>query len=143
VTWTPPKSPFHPHFIILVARRPEVSKVRSLTELCGFRVSMVSYLAPKGPLQCKRCHRFGHTQHNCGYAPRCVTCGDFHLSGGCFEASVLWLRRKPHGELPGLYEMERSEGGSCKQAPEHGRKSAATLPLRKLSGPRPLSSRWT
>jgi hypothetical protein len=28
-----------PHFIISVARGPEVSKVRSLSELCGLRVS--------------------------------------------------------------------------------------------------------
>jgi len=72
-----------PHFIVSVARGPEVSKVRSLTELCGLRVSVESYLAPKGPLQWKRCQRFGHTQRNCGYAPRCVACGGSHLSDGC------------------------------------------------------------
>jgi hypothetical protein len=71
-----------PHFIISVARGPEVSKVRSLTEHCGLRVSVESYVTPKGPLQCKRCQRFGHTQRNCGYAPRCVTCGGSHPSGG-------------------------------------------------------------
>ena len=67
-------SPSTPHFILSVARGPEVSRVRSITELCGLRVSE-SYLAPKGPMQCKRCQRFGHTQRNCGYAPRCVACG--------------------------------------------------------------------
>jgi hypothetical protein len=72
-----------PHFIISVARGPEVSKVRSLTEICGLRVSVESYVAPKGPLQCKRCQRFGHMQRYCGYAPRCVACGGAHLSGGC------------------------------------------------------------
>jgi hypothetical protein len=55
-----------PHFIISVARGPEVSKVRSLTELCGLRVSVETYVTPKGPLQCKRCQRFGHTQRTCG-----------------------------------------------------------------------------
>ena len=60
------------HFIVSVARGPEVSKVRSITELCGLRVSVETYVAPKGPLQCKRCQRFGHTQRNCGHAPRCV-----------------------------------------------------------------------
>jgi hypothetical protein len=39
-----------PQFIISVARGPEVSKVRSLTELCGLRVSVESYDTPKGPL---------------------------------------------------------------------------------------------
>jgi hypothetical protein len=71
------------HFIISVARGHEVSKVRSLTELCSLRVSVQSYVAPKGTVQCKRCQRFGHTQRNCGYAPRCVTCGAFQLSSGC------------------------------------------------------------
>jgi hypothetical protein len=46
-----------------------MSRVRSITDFCGFRVSD-SYVAPKCPLKCKRCQRFGHTQRNCGYAPR-------------------------------------------------------------------------
>jgi hypothetical protein len=29
-----------PHFIVCVARGPEVSRVRDLTELCGIRVSV-------------------------------------------------------------------------------------------------------
>jgi len=35
-----------PHFIVSVAHGPEVSKVRSLTELCGLRMLVKSYLAP-------------------------------------------------------------------------------------------------
>jgi len=30
--------PSHPHFIVSVARGPEVSRMRSITELCGLRV---------------------------------------------------------------------------------------------------------
>jgi hypothetical protein len=71
------------HFIVSVARGPDVAKVRFLIDLCGLRVRVETYNAPKGPLQCKRCQRFGHTQHNCGYAPRCVACGDEHPSGKC------------------------------------------------------------
>ena len=50
-----------PHFIVSVARGPEVTRVRSNTELCGLRVSVESYMAPKGHMQCKSCQRFGHT----------------------------------------------------------------------------------
>jgi hypothetical protein len=71
------------HFVVSVARGPEVQKVRSLTELCGLRVSVETYVAPKDPLQCRRCQRFGHTQRNCGYTPRCVACGKPHPSGEC------------------------------------------------------------
>jgi hypothetical protein len=60
-----------------------VAKVRSLTELCGLRVPVEMYVAPKGPLQCKRCQRLGHPQRYSGYAPRCVACGETHLSGEC------------------------------------------------------------
>jgi hypothetical protein len=66
-------------FIVLLPRGPGFQKVRSLSELCGLSVEM--YVIPKGPVQCKRCQRFGHTQRNCGYAPRCVACGETHLSG--------------------------------------------------------------
>jgi len=72
-----------PHIIVSVARGAEVSKVRSITELRGLRVSVELYLTPKVPLQCRRCQRFGHTHRNCGYAPRCFACYGSHLSGDC------------------------------------------------------------
>jgi len=46
-----------------------MSVVRSMTELCGLRVSVETYITPKGTLQCKGCQHFGHTQRYCGYAP--------------------------------------------------------------------------
>ena len=75
--------PLTPHFIVSVARGPEVPKVRSLTGLCGLRVKVETYVPPKGPLQCKRCQRFCHTQRNCGHGPRCVACGGPHLVADC------------------------------------------------------------
>jgi hypothetical protein len=75
--------PLTAHFIVLLARGPDVVKLSSLTELCGSRVTAETYTAPKGPLQWKRCQRFGNTQRYCGYAPRCVACGVAHLSGEC------------------------------------------------------------
>jgi hypothetical protein len=68
-------------FIVSVARGPDVSIVRSLTQLCGLRVTVETYVAPKGPLQCKRCQRFGHTQRKCGHTPQCVACGGSHITG--------------------------------------------------------------
>ena len=34
-------------------------------QLCGLRVTVESYVAPKRSLQCKRCQCFGHTKRNC------------------------------------------------------------------------------
>jgi len=58
-----------------------VAKVRSLTELREMQVSVETHIAPKGPFQRKGCQRFGHTQRYCDYEPRCVACGEAHLSG--------------------------------------------------------------
>jgi hypothetical protein len=75
--------PLIPHFTVSVARGPGVQKVPSFFELCSLRVSVEKYVAPKGSVQCKRCQRFGHTQRNSSYPPRCVACGDTHKSGEC------------------------------------------------------------
>jgi len=77
-----------------------------------------TYVDPKGPLHCKRCQRFGHKQVNCGYAPRCVACEGSHLSSDCStprkQLQCCGCGGKPHGEPPGLCEVQRSEGRSCK-----------------------------
>jgi hypothetical protein len=92
--------PLTPHFIVSVARVADVAKLRSLTELCGLRIKVETYNAAKGPPQCKRCQRFGHTQHNCGYAARCVICGDAHPSGTCVTPKQqLQLWRQPHCKI--------------------------------------------
>jgi hypothetical protein len=44
-------------------------------DLCGLRVNVDTYRAPKGPLRCKRCYCFGNAQPSCYYAPRCVVRG--------------------------------------------------------------------
>jgi hypothetical protein len=100
--------PFTPHFIVSVLRGPEVTKLRSLTELCGLRISVETYAAPKGPLQCKRCQRLGHTQRNCRYTPRCVACGEAHQSGGC---STPKEQLKCYG-CGGNHRKKQSNGGS-------------------------------
>jgi hypothetical protein len=38
-----------PYFVVSVARGPEVQKVRPLSELCGFRVCVETYVAPEAP----------------------------------------------------------------------------------------------
>ena len=84
-------------------------------------------MSPKGPLQCKCLQRFGHTQRNFGYAPRCVACGGTHLSGGCFTS---W--EQPHccdcggnhtGNYRGCVKWKEARAALEKQAPFRSRKS--------------------
>jgi hypothetical protein len=123
-------TPTTPHFIVSVARGPEVLKVHSLTELCGMRVSVESYVAPKGSLQCKRCQCFGHTQRNCSYATRCVACGGSHLFGGCSTPRKQPLCCGCGGDHTANYwgcvKWKEAKSALANQAPDRGRKSAAT-----------------
>lgn len=48
-------SPLTPHFIVSVPRDPDVMRIRSLSELCGLRVTVETYVAPKGSMPFKRC----------------------------------------------------------------------------------------
>jgi hypothetical protein len=75
--------PLPPHFVVSVARGPDVAKLRSLTELSSLRQRVETFNAPRGPLHYKRCQLFGHSQRNCGYAPRCIACREAHPSGKC------------------------------------------------------------
>ena len=106
-------------------------------------------MAPKGHLQCKRCQRFGHTQRNCGYVPRCVACGGAHLTGGCSTP-----REQPQccgcgGNHTASYrdciKWKEAKAALAKRATEGVRKSAvqANPPLLKPSVPGPLRSRRT
>jgi len=104
--------------------------VRLITELCGLRVSMESYLASKCPMQCKRCQRFENTQRNCGYAPRCVAYGGSNLSGRCPNP-----REKPQccgcgskltASYRGLVKSKEAKAALAKQAPQRAPRSAAT-----------------
>jgi len=141
--------PLTPYFIVSVARGPEMSKVRSITELCELRVSVEIYVAPKGPMQCKRSQRFGHTQRNCGYAPWCVACGGSHISGGCSTP-----REQPQccgcgGNHTANYRVVLS--GKKRRRPLQSKRPSVSKrappepspPLRKLSGPGPLPYRST
>jgi hypothetical protein len=119
-----------PHFIVSVARGPEVSRVRSLTELCGLRVTVESYVTSKGPLQCKRCQRFGHTQRNCGHAPRRVACGGCHLSGECpaprGQPQCCSCGGDHTANYMGCIKWKEARAALAKRAPDQARKSTAT-----------------
>jgi len=75
--------PSHAQVIVSVARRPKVLKVRSLNELCGLRISVESYVAPKRPLQCNSCQLFCNTQRNATAEMQPgASLGGSHFSGG-------------------------------------------------------------
>jgi hypothetical protein len=75
--------PATPYFIVTMARGTDVSRVSAITQVCRLRITVQSYTAPRRPLQCRRCQRFGHTQRGSSYAPRGIAFAEAHLSHAC------------------------------------------------------------
>jgi len=84
----------------------------------------------KGPLQCKRCKRLGHTQRNCGYAPRCVPCGVSHLSGDCpaprGQPRCSSCEGNHMANNRGCVRWKGARAALAKRTPERGRKMVAS-----------------
>ena len=111
---------------------------QSLNSAC-LRMSVESYVALKCPLQCKRRQRFGRTQRNCGYEPRCVACGGAHLTCGCSTP-----REQPQycgcgvnhtASYRGCNKWKEAKAGLAKRAPECVRKSARRCPEERRHKP--------
>ncbi|KAG8239648.1 hypothetical protein J437_LFUL019335 [Ladona fulva] len=55
----------------------------SVKYICGLKIRIEKHRPPKGPPQCHRCQLFGHTDKACHMPPRCVKCGENHLTANC------------------------------------------------------------
>ena len=84
-------------------------------------------MAPKGPLQCKRCQRFGHT-------PQCVACRGSHLWWVLYPvgaASVLWLWVNHTANYGGCIKWKEAKAALAKQAPDRAPKELRRRPPRR------------
>ena len=57
--------------------------ILKISSLLNYRVSVELPRKTSQIAQCKRCQEIGHSQNYCNKTPRCVKCGDKHLSKEC------------------------------------------------------------
>lgn len=72
-----------PLFLVTLPHTQESKQIYNLPDILRLRVRIESYRGRRGPTQCHRCQGFFHTQSGCRHKPRCVKCGQEHLSYEC------------------------------------------------------------
>lgn len=79
------KSPL-PLFFVDLDPAPENPNIFKLTSLCYTKVKVEEPHSRKDLPQCHRCQDYGHTKTYCNRDPRCVRCGQSHLSELCVKS---------------------------------------------------------
>lgn len=72
-----------PVWIISAYVTPDAPDIHQLTGLFNLKVTLEDYKNKQGPLQCYKCQGFGHKAIACFVKPKCVKCGNEHLTQDC------------------------------------------------------------
>ncbi|GFS84531.1 nucleic-acid-binding protein from transposon X-element [Nephila pilipes] len=72
-----------PLFLITLEKNEENKTIYNLGELCYCKIRIESQRKRVGPALCFRCQGFYHNSNFCTRDPKCVKCGDKHLTAEC------------------------------------------------------------
>lgn len=73
-----------PLFFVELERSNNNADIFKISSLLHTMVSIEKpHKKNRGPPQCHKCQSFGHTKSYCSHIPRCVKCGENHLSKEC------------------------------------------------------------
>lgn len=73
----------HPFYIIMLKPGSKSGNVYKLRYILNVKVKIDKYKNPSGITQCHRCQGFGHGTTYCNHTPKCVKCGQDHLTKTC------------------------------------------------------------
>ncbi|GFU83504.1 nucleic-acid-binding protein from transposon X-element [Trichonephila clavipes] len=72
-----------PLFLLSLPKNEPNKDVYNITELCYMKIKIEPLEKKKGPAQCFRCQGFFHSSKFCTRNPKCVKCGQPHLTSDC------------------------------------------------------------
>ena len=72
-----------PVYLLTFDKSVNLKDVRALRYVYNVKVTWEKYKNRKGTTQCHRCQQFGHGSSKCFFSPRCLHCGENHLTGDC------------------------------------------------------------
>ncbi|KAL4156088.1 hypothetical protein QTP88_000123 [Uroleucon formosanum] len=76
-----------PLFFVDLEPSPSNHNIYRVDSICYTKIKIEAPHPKKNPVQCLKCQNYGHTRTYCHHTPRCVKCGDIHLSSECQKDS--------------------------------------------------------
>jgi len=76
-----------PLFFVDLEPSPLNHNIYKVDSICYTKIKIEAPNPKKNPVQCLRCQNYGHTRTYCHHTPRCVKCGNTHLSTECQKES--------------------------------------------------------
>jgi hypothetical protein len=72
-----------PLFLVDLEKSEKSLEIFQLTSLLYTKIKVEEPYKPRTISQCQNCQDYRHTHSYCGYPPRCVRCGNSHLTSDC------------------------------------------------------------
>jgi len=72
-----------PLFFVDLEPSPSNKDIFAIDTLYYTKIKIEEPCPRRNLIQCTRCQSYGHTQAYCNHQPKCVKCGDNHLSSEC------------------------------------------------------------
>lgn len=104
------------NLVLVSLRKTEKAKdIFQISNVLGLAVKLETPRKKKGVAQCHRCQRFNHGQRCCEAPPRCVKCGEEHLTRECPKP------REEPAKCANCGESHPASYRGCKNFPKPGR----------------------
>ncbi|GFT69249.1 RNA-directed DNA polymerase from mobile element jockey, partial [Nephila pilipes] len=72
-----------PLFLVSLPKSDSNRDIFNISELCSLKIEVESLRKKVGPPQCYRCQGFFHNSNYCTRNPKCLKCGNPHLTRDC------------------------------------------------------------
>lgn len=113
--------------VLVQVEREDKEKIFAVRRCCDLIVKVEAQKQQTGPVQCHRCQQFGHAQRYCSAKPKCVKCGENHLTQECKKArNIVAKCANCGGPHPASYR-------GCKKVPQAPKAPKKEEPKRTLN----------
>ena len=75
----------YPIYYLAVEPTENLAEIKKIRSICNIKIRWENYKNPRKITQCYRCQNMGHGSGNCHHDPKCLKCGEGHLTKECIK----------------------------------------------------------